>query len=193
MQDLTDEQLVALASRESESAARQRQALDELFQRYQTKVALWCFRVAGDRAWAADLAQDVLLKAFRNLSLFRSESKFSTWMYTIARNHCFNAVKSRAIRAEEQVLDFDSIPDTLGPRADRKLESEQEIKTMRELINNSLDETERQVMTLHYGEDMTIDSISRLLNLQNASGAKAYIVSAKRKLQTAIARRKAQR
>ena len=62
---------------------------------------------------------------------------------------------------------------------------------MQELINGSLDETERQVMTLHYGEDMTLDSISRLLNLQNASGAKAYIVSAKRKLQTAIGRMKA--
>jgi hypothetical protein len=46
-------------------------------------------------------------------------------------------------------------------------------------------------MTLHYGEEMTLDSISGLLNLRNASGAKAYIVSAKRKLQTAIARMKA--
>ena len=191
MLDLSDEELVALSARDGESAARQRQALDELFRRYQERVALWCWRVAGDRDTAADLAQEVFLKAFRNLSSFRSESKFSTWLYSIARNHCFNAMQSRAVRGEEQPLDFESFPDTFGKRVDKKLELEQEIKNMQTLIHQSLDETERQVMTLHYGEDMTLDSISRLLNLQNASGAKAYIVSAKRKLQTAIARMRA--
>jgi DNA-directed RNA polymerase specialized sigma subunit len=92
------------------------------------------------------------------------------------------------VRSEEQSLDFDRFPDSLGAGADRKLESEQEIEIMRQLLNNSLDETERQVMTLHYAEEMTLDRISSLLNLRNSSGAKAYIVSAKRKLQTAIAR-----
>jgi RNA polymerase sigma-70 factor, ECF subfamily len=190
MSDLTDEELVALSAGESESSAR-RQALDALFRRYQERVAVWCWRVAGDREWASDLAQEVFLKAFRNLSSFRQESKFSTWLYTIARNHCFNAVQSRVVRGEEQLLDFDAFPDTFGKRFDTKLELEEEIRNMRQLISQSLDETERQVMTLHYGEDMTLDSISRLLNLQNASGAKAYIVSAKRKLQSAIGRMQA--
>ena len=190
MSDLTDEELVALSTGESESSSR-REALDELFRRYQERVALWCWRVAGDREWASDLAQEVFLKAFRNLSSFRRESKFSTWLYTIARNHCFNAVQSRVVRGEEQPLEFDAFPDTFGNRFDKKLELEEEIRNMRQLISQSLDETERQVMTLHYGEDMTLDSISRLLNLQNASGAKAYIVSAKRKLQSAIARMQA--
>jgi RNA polymerase sigma-70 factor (ECF subfamily) len=188
MHDLSDEELVNLSAREPDGSVRQRDATEELFRRYQTRVALWCWRVVNDREWAGDLAQEVFLKAFRNLGTFRGHSKFSTWLYMIARNHCFNAVQSRAVKAEEQMLDFDSFPDTFGDRADRKLESEQEIAMMRELLNSTLDETERQVMTLHYGEEMTLDSISSLLNLRNTSGAKAYIVSAKRKLQTAIAR-----
>jgi RNA polymerase sigma-70 factor, ECF subfamily len=191
MQDLSDEELVTLSMSEAVHSARQREAMDELFRRYQTRVALWCWRVTSDRDWASDLAQEVFLKAFRNLASFRSESKFSTWLYTIARNHCFNAVQSRAVRAEEQPLEFDIVPDTLRVPVDQQLESEQEIRIMKELINGALDETERQVMTLHYGEDMTLASISGLLNLQNASGAKAYIVSAKRKLQAAIQRMKA--
>jgi RNA polymerase sigma-70 factor (ECF subfamily) len=188
MHDVSDEDLVSRWAREPDGSAHQREATEELFRRYQTRVALWCWRVVNNREWAADLAQEVFLKAFRSLSSFRAESKFSTWMFMIARNHCFNAVQSRAVRSEEQILDFDSFPDTLGGRVDRKLETEQEIAMMRELLNVTLDETERQVMTLHYAEEMTLDSISSLLNLKNASGAKAYVVSAKRKLQTAIAR-----
>jgi hypothetical protein len=46
-------------------------------------------------------------------------------------------------------------------------------------------------MTWHYADELPLDAITRLLNLKNASGAKAYIVSAKRKLDTAIARWKA--
>ena len=41
-------------------------------------------------------------------------------------------------------------------------------------------------MTLHYGHDMRLDAITALLGLTNASGAKAYIVSARRKLNAAI-------
>jgi hypothetical protein len=44
---------------------------------------------------------------------------------------------------------------------------------------------------MHYGEEFSLDVISRLLNLENASGAKAYIVSAKRKLNRLIERRSA--
>ena len=43
-------------------------------------------------------------------------------------------------------------------------------------------------MTLHYAEEFPLDAVTRLLKLDNASGAKAYIVSAKRKLARAVAR-----
>ena len=45
-------------------------------------------------------------------------------------------------------------------------------------------------MTLHYAEEMPLDAITRLLSLKNSSGAKAYIVSAKRKLSSAVTRGK---
>jgi hypothetical protein len=47
------------------------------------------------------------------------------------------------------------------------------------------------VFTLHYGDDMTLEAITRLLKLDNASGAKAYIVSARRKLDKATRRLRA--
>jgi len=184
MGTLSDEELIALSNQPETASAARQAALDELFSRYRTKVALWCFRVVRDQDWAADLAQEVFLRVLRNLSGFRGESRFSTWLYTVARNHCFNAVQSRGVRAEEP-LDFLDTPDSRLP-VDRQLEASQQIAHMRSLMQETLDETERQVMTLHYGEDLTLDSVTRLLGLSNASGAKAYIVSAKRKLKSAV-------
>ena len=53
---------------------------------------------------------------------------------------------------------------------------------VRELLNHALDETEKAVFTLHYAEELPLATITRMLGLENQSGAKAYIVSAKRKL-----------
>jgi RNA polymerase sigma-70 factor (ECF subfamily) len=182
MREFSDEQLVAMS-------AENPGAVDELFGRYQSKVAAWCFRVTRERDWAADLAQEVFLRALRSLPSFRGDSKFSTWLYTIARNHCYNAVQARAIRPEHSI-EFLQLPD-MGRRFDKELEVAGEIAEMRQLLNSTLDETERKVMTLHFGEELTLDSVTRLLGLKNTSGAKAYVVSAKRKLQGAIARLKA--
>jgi hypothetical protein len=49
----------------------------------------------------------------------------------------------------------------------------------------TLDQTEAQVMLLHYGQELPLNAVSKMLGLTNKSGAKAYIVSAKRKLNAA--------
>jgi len=56
------------------------------------------------------------------------------------------------------------------------------------LMNEALTDTEKRVMTMHYGHDMRLDEITAVLGLTNTSGAKAYIVSAKRKLNAAVKR-----
>jgi RNA polymerase sigma-70 factor, ECF subfamily len=187
MPDLSDEELIE-AYRRSERGARADALLDELFQRYYTRVALWCFRVSGDRESAADLAQDVFLKVFRSLDSFRGDAKFSTWLYSVTRNHCFTEVKSRAARqsrADEPLVD--EVPDA-SPDAHSLLEREDTGAAIRDLVQRALTEVELRVMTLHFVEELPLDSITRLLQLPNASGAKAYLVSAKRKLGPVFAR-----
>lgn len=162
---------------------------DELFQRHYSRVALWCFRISGDREQAADLAQEVFARAWTNLDNFRAESRFTTWLYMIARNHCFNALKVRDRRPEDAV-ESDHL-DLLGSTKagfDTALERAQMAGVARDLMASELTPVESQVMTLHYAEDLPLDSIARLLKLDNPSGAKAYIVSAKRKLKTAVDR-----
>jgi RNA polymerase sigma-70 factor (ECF subfamily) len=188
MQDYSDEELLA-KFRASPDARQNAQLLDELFGRYYSRVAIWCYRFCGTREAAADLSQDVFLKAYRNLDSFRGASKFSTWLYTITRNHCVNEIKARATRPAQNAETLDlEFQDGETPSALKSVERREAVEGMRTLMNGTLDEMEKKVMVMHFAHEVPLDGVTRLLGLTNASGARAYIVSAKRKLNTAIQR-----
>ena len=83
-----------------------------------------------------------------------------------------------------EMASLDALPDELAERGTQD-------RRVREFLAATLDQVERRVFTLHYGEDMPLDAITRLLRLDNASGAKAYVVSARRKLARATQRLRA--
>jgi RNA polymerase sigma-70 factor (ECF subfamily) len=182
--ELSDEQLVAACRRRK---GQERAALvDELFSRHYERVARWCYRMTNNRDLAADLAQDVFLKAHRHLDDFKGTARFSTWLYSIVRNESLNRIKrvSPVLEDEEVLADVAAIaatPDQLAAQS-------QTASRLRTFLAANLDVTERTVFTLHYGDEMPLDTITRLLHLDNASGAKAYIVSARRKLARAAKR-----
>jgi RNA polymerase sigma-70 factor, ECF subfamily len=185
MERPTDEELVERVQAEKSSSAAE-PFLNELFQRHQAKVASWCYHITGDVNSAADLAQEVFIKAFQALPSFRKGSKFTTWLYSISRNHCLDELRSRQRRNQDL---SDSLPDEIEDwgiaGADSVLAQREAAELLRRLIRESLDETESKVMTLHYVNELPLDAVSRMLGLTNASGAKAYVVSARRKLRRA--------
>jgi RNA polymerase sigma-70 factor, ECF subfamily len=190
VEHVSDEELV-LRSREA-SGAQAAEYINEVFHRHYSQVARWCLRFANDRESAADLAQEVFARAYQNLQSFQGNAKFTTWLFTIARNHCLNVIRANARQATElrtEVDDrfFDQLP---APEENyhATVERESTEKLVRDLMDEALDETEKSVFTLHYGEGLPLDVISRALNLNNSSGSKAYIVSAKRKLAKAVQR-----
>jgi len=189
MDNVTDEELVSRFRSDGGPPAGNRW-INALFTRYHTKVALWCYRFTGDRGMASDLAQEVFLRAWRNIGSFRGEAKFSTWLYTVARNHCVNEMKARSVRpqltSEEVNLSLFESPDT--ETVLDSLEKQQSLDTVRALIARELNETERRVVVMHFVEEIGLEAINRLLGLDNPSGARAYILSAKRKLSSALDR-----
>ena len=188
MGDLADEELIE-RYRVEQDAGTSRSLLNELFQRHHTQVAAWCYRMTGDVDSAGDLAQEVFLKAYQRLDSYRGTSKFTTWLYSIARNHCRDELRSRAVRPKETTEALlDDVADGGAEPVLLTLERRESENAVRRLIRESLDETEAKVMTLHYVHDLSLDSITRLMGLTNQSGSKAYIVSAKRKLGRAVNR-----
>jgi RNA polymerase sigma-70 factor, ECF subfamily len=155
----------------------------ELFRRHYPKVVGWCLRFTGDREEAYDLAQAIFIKACRHLDSFRGQSRISTWLYSITRSECMNYLKARARRpTPAEVDDLDDLPDRAAEPPDQGLEREAWSRLVHALLDQALDDTEKKVFTLHYGDEVPLAAITRLLGLRNRSGAKAYIVSARRKL-----------
>lgn len=184
MERFTDEELVERCQA-AEGSASKEPFLSALFDRHHTKVASWCHYITGDVNSSVDLAQEIFVKAFQGINSFRRGSKFTTWLYSITRNHCLDELRSRQRRVEE-VADFpDEIEDWGGERPDSAMEQQETGELMRQLIRESLDETETKVMTLHYVHELPLEAVTRMLKLTNDSGAKAYIVSSRRKLKRA--------
>jgi RNA polymerase sigma-70 factor (ECF subfamily) len=188
MTSLSDEELIA-QYRLAPASDRSRNLLDELFRRHQTRVAAWCYRLTGDRTQAADLAQEVFAKAYASLDRFRADSKFTTWLYVIARNRWRDELRAREARPREAPEDAAGDAEPWSENAAlTALDARDARVVVRELMSAALDETEQRVMALHYAHGLRLDAITAALGLTNQSGAKAYIVSARRKLKTAVER-----
>jgi RNA polymerase sigma-70 factor (ECF subfamily) len=180
----TDEELIA-AHRDNFGQARE-DAVEELFHRHQARIVRWCYRFTRDRETALDLAQEIFMRAFRNLHNYRGECRFSTWLYVIARNLCMSALQKRASEPcwVAKAITAD-LPDAGATDIYATVELEQSRRKNWRFIMDTLDKTEAKVMLLHYGQELSLNDVSRMLGLTNKSGAKAYIVSAKRKLTAA--------
>jgi RNA polymerase sigma-70 factor (ECF subfamily) len=159
----------------------------ELFRRHYPKVVTWCLRFAGDREEAYDLAQAIFERAYAHLESFRGDGRISTWLYAITKNECMSFLEARRRRpAPGGANDLEDLPDAMEPDPAQAIEREGSAELVRALLQRALDETEKQVFTLHYGDDVPLEVITRLLGLSNCSGAKAYIVSARRELARAV-------
>jgi RNA polymerase sigma-70 factor, ECF subfamily len=185
MERLTDEELIERCLAGDQPAAAE-PFLEVLFQRYHGRVASWCYHITGDTNSAVDLAQEVFLKAFQGLRSFRRGSKFTTWLYSITRNHCLDELRSRKRQFAELSTMPEEVEDLGVARADSVIEQRESRDLLQRLIRESLDETETKVVTMHYVHELSLDAVSRMLGLTNQSGAKAHIVSARRKLKRAL-------
>jgi RNA polymerase sigma-70 factor (ECF subfamily) len=168
-----------------------KQTLDDLFQelfrRYQSRVTRWCLRIIRDPDCVPDLVQEVFLRAFRRLCTFRGNSRFSTWLFVITRNHCLNALKKRRTElahAGERMPD--DLPGAHGQEVHLAMERVQSFQNMWRFIQATLTPMEVRVLALHYGHGLPLAIITRQMNLSNPSGAKAYIVNARRKLKAVL-------
>ena len=77
-------------------------AFARLVREHKNRVYGLCLRMLANPEEAEDLAQEVFLTIFKAIGTFRAESRLSTWIYRITRNHCLNRLKFLKRRAHER-------------------------------------------------------------------------------------------
>src|SRR5579863_797960 len=71
-------------------------AFAELVDKYKQPVMNLAFRILRDATEAEDLAQNVFLQAYKSAARYTVSARFSTWLFTIARNLCLNEIRRRS-------------------------------------------------------------------------------------------------
>src|SRR3954463_10246082 len=99
------------------AASGDRQAFERLYRKQVNRVFSLCARMVGDRTRAEELTQDVFVRAWEKLHLFRGESSFATWLHRLAVNVVLNARKAEGrLRAKFEDSDEDYGLDALPAR-----------------------------------------------------------------------------
>jgi RNA polymerase sigma-70 factor, ECF subfamily len=78
-------------------------AFDELMRRYKRPVVNFIFRMLGNAQDADDVAQDVFVRVYQNLDTYRPETKFSTWLFALARNAAIDRIRWRSRHRTESI------------------------------------------------------------------------------------------
>ena len=148
--------------------------------RYGQQVFVLVDRIVSCPEDAEELTQDVFLKAFQQLSSFKAESSFSTWIYRIATNVAISAVrkkKEEAIRLDDSV--FANLSDT---QVDEALEDDSEEQLQRLLwAMEQLEADERALITLYYMEEKPLAEVAFIVGLTEAN-AKVKLHRIRKKL-----------
>ncbi|MGH7725761.1 MAG: sigma-70 family RNA polymerase sigma factor [Candidatus Eiseniibacteriota bacterium] len=123
---VSDEDLMARAAVDDEKA------FSELVRRYQSRVVHLVSRLLNDREVSDDIAQEVFVRVYLHRRNYRTGSKFSTWLFTIAANLAKNEIRRRKRRRNWSSLD--EMQETLkdaslqfaDPKANRESDLERE-------------------------------------------------------------------
>ena len=85
------------------------EAFDELMRAHEDRVFGICLRMMKDRDQALDATQDVFLTVFRKADRYREQAAFSTWLYRVSINTCYDHLRRRQRKRTE------AIPEHLDP------------------------------------------------------------------------------
>ena len=147
-------------------------AYRKLLKLYRDPLYFMLYEKVNNEELAKDLTIEALGKAFQKLHLYTPEYTFSTWLFTVARNHCIDYLRKNklpTISINQMMIDkngkktnFDIISNDLNP--EQKIEKKQRIAILRQIVDQ-LKPKYRNLVKLRYFKEMTYDEIANILEL----------------------------
>lgn len=151
------------------------QAFAELLSFYYNRVQALGHQFFYSDADSEDFIQEVFLKVFKNLSSFRGESSFATWLTRIAY--------TTAINTKKRVKDFQSIPDDMDlPSSIKSPEEQQILSITQQAVNEAIKELPEKYaicLTLYFFHDLSHEEISSVTGFP-INTIKSHIFRAKK-------------
>ena len=147
-------------------------AYNELMKLYRDPLYFMLYEKVGDQELAKDLTIEALGKAFKKLHLYTPTYVFSTWLFTVARNHCIDYLRKHklpTISIDNMMLDDDGKRNTFDLKStdlnpEQKMEKKQRIAILRQIVDQ-LKPKYRDLVKLRYFKEMTYDEIATTLDL----------------------------
>jgi RNA polymerase sigma-70 factor (ECF subfamily) len=171
--DTSDEQLMLACQRGREDA------LDELYSRYYRPMLGFIYRLVQDRQLAEDLVQETFLRVYNNRLSWKPKSKFTSWLYRIARNLCIDEKRrywNRLVSMNSQFSDaqeesresfLDRVEDS---KSDARENCAREVdENMIRKAINELSEEQREVILLNKYQGLTYIEIADVLGVSPES------------------------
>ena len=164
-----------------------KEAFEELIRRHQHRVFAVASGILRKREDVEDIAQQVFVKAYFSLKRFDQRAAFSTWLYKITVNECWDLLRKKKVRplvyesdlSEEQARQVMTSAEKVNPGPDisEKLEARENVERLLE----GLDERDRLMLILKEVEGYSIEEIAEVLNL-NGNTVKVRLFRARRKV-----------
>ena len=148
-----------------------RAAFAELVEKYKQPVMNLVYRTLHDETEAEDLAQNVFLQVYKSARRYESRAKFSTWLFTIARNLCLNEIRRRS-RHPADSLEESHAEHEDQPR--QQFEDKSSVAPPEKLLHGELaqkieealaelPENQRTAILLCRQEELSYEEIARIL------------------------------
>jgi RNA polymerase sigma-70 factor (ECF subfamily) len=164
-------------------------AFEILVHRHQTSVLNLVYRFIGDRTQAKDLAQEVFIRVWQAAGSYQPKAKFTTWVYRITANLCFNELKSARRKKwfsfnrsdEDGVHTFEETLAYSAPSAEDILLEKERSRQISDALQ-SLPENQRMALILKRYDDLSHQEIAQVIGC-SVSAVDSLLVRAKRALQ----------
>ena len=170
-----------------------REAFELIVEKYKQPILNLLSRSLNDPNEAEDLAQNVFVQVYKSAQRYRPTARFSTWIYTIARNLCLNEIRRRT-RHPAESLEAGNLPSDEGPSRqwpDTRSESSAAGLLRTELQEKvaqaiaELPEKQRLAILLCQDEELSYEEISQVLEC-SVSATKSLIFRAREQLKARL-------